>query len=158
MEPSARKKALRAITYGLYVVGTRRGDEVNAFTANWLTQTSFEPPLVALAAKKGSLSCDMIRDSGLFSVNILEAGQKELAARFFRPVHRVGQKLGEVEFRPGSTGCPILLAALAYFECRVTDVVERGDHTLFVGEVVDAGVHRDGAPLTLAETGWYYGG
>lgn len=158
MDPAAKKRALRDITYGLYVVGTRDGDEVNAFTANWLTQASFEPPLVVLAAKKGSTSCEMIDKSRVFSVSTLETGQKDLAAEFFKPVHRVGNKFGNVAFKLGETGCPILEDALSFFECRVVDRVDRGDHLIYVGEVVNAGVHREGAPLTLRETGWNYGG
>lgn len=158
MDEQAKKTALRGIGYGLYVVGTKVGDEVNAFGANWVTQASFTPPLVAVAAKKGTTSCDGIRDSGVFSVNVLETGQKDLVFSFFKPVSRVGNKFGDVEFYTSTTGSPILQDALAWFECTVVDVVDRGDHTLFVGEVVDAGVHRQGDPLTLKETGLFYGG
>ncbi|RIV28627.1 flavin reductase family protein [Alicyclobacillaceae bacterium I2511] len=158
MDDKSKKGALRGISYGLYVIGTKVGDDVNAFTGNWVTQISFTPPLVAIAAKKGTTSCDGIRDSGVFSVSVLETGQKDLAFSFFKPVSRVGNKFGEVEFYTQNTGSPILKDALSWFECRVVDVNERGDHVLFVGEVVDAGLHRTGNPMTLKETGLFYGG
>lgn len=158
MDEAAKKTVLRMVSYGLYVVGVRRGEEVNAFTGSWFTQTSFEPPLVAVAVKKGSTSHDMLKESGVFSVNVLESGQKELAANFFRPVHRVGNKFGNIEFSLGRTGCPILNNALGYLECQVVATVEEGDHSLFVGRVLEAGLHRQGEPLTLRETGWSYGG
>jgi len=159
MDEQAKKTALRHITYGLYVIGTKIGeDDVNAFTGNWVTQASFQPPLVAIGVKKGTTSCDGILESRVFSVNVLESGQKDLAFKFFKPLKRVGNKFEDVEFYTSTTGSPILRDALSWFECRVTDVVDRGDHTLIVGEVVDAGVHREGKPLTLAETGLFYGG
>lgn len=158
MDDQAKKTALRGITYGLYVIGTKVGDEVNAFTGNWVTQASFTPPLVVIGVKNDTVSCGGIRESGVFSVNVLEAGQKDLAFSFFKPVSRVGNKFGDVEFYTSTTGSPILTAALSWFECKVVDVVERGDHIIFVGEVVDAGVHKTGEPLTLKETGLFYGG
>ncbi|MCI0182578.1 MAG: flavin reductase family protein [Acidibacillus sp.] len=158
MDDQAKKTALRGITYGLYVIGTKVGDEVNAFTGNWVTQASFTPPLVVIGVKNDTVSCGGIRESGVFSVNVLEAGQKDLAFSFFKPVSRVGNKFGDVEFYTSTTGSPILTASLSWFECKVVDVVERGDHIIFVGEVVDAGVHKTGEPLTLKETGLFYGG
>ncbi|MCL6443833.1 MAG: flavin reductase family protein [Alicyclobacillus sp.] len=159
MDEQAKKTALRGITYGLYVIGTKIGeDHVNAFTGNWVTQTSFAPPLVAIGVKKGTTSCDGILTSRVFSVNVLETGQKDLAFKFFKPISRVGNKFDDVEFYTSTTGSPILKDALSWFECKVTDVNERGDHVLVVGEVVDAGVHREGEPLNLRETGLFYGG
>jgi flavin reductase (DIM6/NTAB) family NADH-FMN oxidoreductase RutF len=73
-------------------------------------------------------------------------------------MERVGNKFGDIAFKLSGNGCPILEQALAYFECRVVDKIERGDHTVFVAEVIDAGVQREGQPLTLAETGFKYGG
>lgn len=158
MDDQAKKTALRGISYGLYVIGTKVGDDVNAFTGNWVTQTSFAPPLVAIAAKKGTTSGDGIHDSKVFSVNVLESGQKDLAFSFFKPVSRVGNKFGEVEFYTQSTGSPILKDALSWFECKVVHEYDGGDHVIYVGEVVDAGVHREGSPMTLSETGLFYGG
>lgn len=158
MDEAAKRKALRMITYGLYVIGVCRDGELNGFTADWLTQTSFDPPLVALAVKRDTTSHAMIEASGVFSVNVLESGQQELAAKFFRPLHRVGNKLGDVEFYLGKTGCPILREALGWFECEVIARFREGDHSVMIGQLVNAGVHRQGKPLALRETGWVYGG
>ena len=158
MDANAKKVALRGITYGLYVVGTKDESGVNGFAGNWLTQTSFDPPLVALAVKADTRSQKQIAASGVFSVNVLESGQKDMAVAFFKSVEPEGNKLGGYEFYTETTGCPIFKDALRFFECKVVDKVERGDHYIYVGEVVNAGVHRDGEPLTLKETGFNYGG
>jgi len=158
MDPNAKKSALRGITYGLYIVGTNDDSGPNGFAGNWLTQTSFEPPLVALAAKAGTRSQQQIASSGVFSVNILESGQKDMAVAFFKSLQAEGNKLAGYEFYTEQTGCPIFKDALRFFECKVVDKVEKGDHYIYIGEVINAGVHREGEPLTLKETGFNYGG
>jgi flavin reductase (DIM6/NTAB) family NADH-FMN oxidoreductase RutF len=158
MDAAAKKSALRGITYGLYLVGTKDENGVNAFTGNWLTQTSFEPPLVAVAIKAGTRSQQQVASAGVFSVNILETGQKDMATAFFRSVEPEGNKLAGYEFYTEKTGCPIFKDALRFFECNVVEKVEKGDHFIYIGEVINAGVHREGEPMTLKETGFYYGG
>lgn len=158
MDPKAKRTALRGITYGLYIVGTKDESGVNGFAGNFLTQTSFEPPLVALAAKAGSRSQQQIAESGVFSVNVLETGQKDMVTAFFKALEPEDNKLAGYEFYTEETGCPIFKDALSYFECKVVDKVEKGDHFIYVGEVINAGVHREGDPLTMKETGFYYGG
>ena len=158
MDDDTRKAALRALTYGLYVVGARAGDEVNAMTATWVTQVSFEPPLVAVAVQTNAHTHALIDAGRSFTLNVLAAGQKALAAKFTQPQRRAGDKLGPYAIGLSATGCPILRDALAYVDCELVQAVPSGDHTLFIGRVVDAGIHRSGQPLTLAETGWHYGG
>ena len=84
--------------------------------------------------------------------------QKDLATAFFRGAQPSQGKLNGYDIETGQTGAPLLLASPAWFECRVVDEVPGGDHTIFVGEVVDAGVRSDEDALTLRETGFAYGG
>jgi flavin reductase (DIM6/NTAB) family NADH-FMN oxidoreductase RutF len=158
LDEQAKKTMLRKIPHGLYICGVKDGDEVNGFTASWVMQASFQPPLVVNCVNKNSISHAMIQSSQVFALSFLEDGQKDLAQTFFKPQRRVGNKFEEVEFYLGETGCPIISAALGYVECRVVGSVEQGDHTVYVGEVIASGVHRDGAPLLLESTGWQYGG
>ena len=158
LDQEAKKTILRKIPHGLYVCGVKDGEEVNGFTASWVMQSSFDPPLVVNCVKKDSKSHAMIKASGVFALSVLEAGQKDLAQKFFKPQRRVGNKFEDVEFTLGETGCPIISDSLGYFECKVVGSVEKGDHTVFVGEVIAAGVHRQGEPLLLETTGWNYGG
>jgi flavin reductase (DIM6/NTAB) family NADH-FMN oxidoreductase RutF len=125
---------------------------------NWLTQASFAPPLVVLGAKADNPSTQMIANSGMFLINVLESGQVPLASAFFKHVEPEGTKLGGAEFTPSPNGLPVLTDGLAWFECRLREKVALGDHTIFVGEVIEAGLNREGEPLTLAETGFKYGG
>ena len=159
MDLQAKKTALRKIPHGVYVVGVKQGSQLNAFTATWLTQVSFTPPLVALGIKRDSHSLEMIRQEGVFSVNLLGKDQKALAEHFVKPAAVVGEKLRTIAHHPGVTGTPILEDAIAHVECRVREVAnEHGDHAVVIGEVVEAGVRKDEVALTLMDTGWHYGG
>ena len=159
MDLQAKKVALRKIPHGVYIVGVKQGTQLNAFTGTWLTQVSFNPPLVALGIKKDSHSFEMIKQDKVFSVNLLGKDQKSVAEHFVKPATVVGEKLKDVKHRPGKTGAPILEDAIAWVECEVREIAnERGDHAIVIGEVVEAGVLRDEPALTLMDTGWHYGG
>lgn len=158
MADDTRTAVLQAIRYGLYVATSTDGTHRYAWAANWLTQCSFDPPAVALAARRGTSRALMIERGGVFAVNVMEHGQAGLVSRFYRPVEETADDLGGVAFTPGSTGCPLLDDALGSLECRVRDRVSGGDHVVFVGEVVDATWRRDGIPLALADTALDYGG
>lgn len=158
MKPEARNTVLKAIPYGLHAIGVRHGEERNAFTANWVMQCSFEPPMLAVAVENEGKSIGMIRGSGVLSVNIFGADQRRQAGRLARSAGRAPQKLEEMQYRDGSTGAPVLPETLGYVECRVVAELASGDHTIFVGEVVDAGVFREGQPLEIHAAGFTYGG
>ncbi len=156
MPAEAAKPALEQIGYGLYVVGSRNGD-VNGMTANWLTQVSFEPRMVALAVEAESHTMANIRASKVFSVNVIAEEDTALIEKFVSPQERAGDKLGGVDVRFEQTGCPILQRALAWLECEVEQIVMAGDHELVIGRVVNGGQNREGEPLTLKAMGWSYG-
>ncbi|MDJ0679059.1 MAG: flavin reductase family protein [Xenococcaceae cyanobacterium MO_167.B52] len=159
LDEQAKKTMLRKIPHGLYICGVRDGEEMNGFTASWLMQSSFKPPLVVNCVKQDSGSHAMIEKTKVFAISFLEEGQKELAKQFFQPKRRVGNKFEDVEFYEGAaTGCPIIKDSLGYIECKVVGKVDQGDHTVYVGEVIGSGIHREGKQLLLESTGWQYGG
>jgi len=159
MDPAVKKQVLRLFTYGLYAVTARHGDTVSAMTANWITQVSFEPPLLALAVENESHSRQVIEASGGFAVNVFETGQREQAGSLGRTYAKHPAKLSELPSRPGPvTGSPLLDLALGWVECRVQSRTPAGDHTLYVAEVVEVGLNREGTPLTLREAGFKYAG
>jgi flavin reductase (DIM6/NTAB) family NADH-FMN oxidoreductase RutF len=167
MDPNAKKTALRMIPYGLYVLTAQGKDgTVGAATVNWVTQASFAPPLVAVGVKADSQVHGLIKESRAFGLNVLGKGQQAMAFTFFKPAVREGQRISGEPFRAGATGAPILESTPAWVECRVVEVVEGGDHSVVVGEVVEAGVGRtpegraDDATLWLKDLGpsIFYGG
>ena len=158
LDADAKKVLLRKIPHGLFICGVAEGDVVNGFTASWVTQGSFEPPLVVMAVRADSTSNAMIQRTGKFSLNVLAADQKDLAAVFFKPQQGVGGRFEAAPYKLGEHGLPILDDGLGGVECAVVGQVAHGDHTVFVGEVKSAVLHRDAAALELSSTGWNYGG
>ncbi|MGF1486960.1 MAG: flavin reductase family protein [Prochloraceae cyanobacterium] len=159
LDEKAKKTMLLKIPHGLYICGVKDGDNMNGFTVSWLMQSSFKPPAIVNCVKQDSGSHEMLKKTGVFAISFLEDTQKDLAAKFFRPQSRVGNKFEDVEFYEGeATGCPIISDSLGYVECKVIGSVEEGDHTVFVGEVIGSRVHREGKQIRLEDTGWQYGG
>ena len=166
MDPQQKKVALRAINYGLYVLTAADGDDVGAAGVNWLTQASFEPPLVVVGVKTDSHAHPLIKETKAFALNILGKGQNALAFTFFKPAELKDGKISGEAFRPGTAGAPILASTPAYVECTLESSVDIGDHSVFVGKVVEAGVAKnpegraDDATLWLKELGdkVFYGG
>ncbi len=158
MDPAIKKKVLRTFTYGLYAISCADGGEVNIFTANWLTQVSFEPPLLALSVENDSKSLPMILRSRIFTVNVLRSGQRDLAGKLGKSAIYHPDKLAGIAFELGANGCPILNEALAWVACEVKHTIEAGDSNLLLAEVVDTRLLGEGQPLTMAEAGYRHAG
>ncbi|HLF96714.1 MAG TPA: flavin reductase family protein [Methylococcaceae bacterium] len=141
------------LTHGVYVIGVAAGETRNAFTAAWLMQASFDPPLLALSINPQHSSYRLLKDSGAFSVNVLKRSQTDLAGHFGQPASV--DKLASITWQAGlKTGTPILDGALAWFECRVEGEYLAGDHVVVVGRVVDGGVRDASAEaLNYRDTG-----
>jgi flavin reductase (DIM6/NTAB) family NADH-FMN oxidoreductase RutF len=158
MDPSQKKKALRMVSYGLYVVTAHAGEKYAAGTVTWLSQCSFTPPLVMAGIRRDGALYKVIKASHAFTVHVVGKGQKKLATTFFKTAEVDGDKLSGYLFEAGKTGSPVLTDAAAWFECRVVDVMKHGDHAVFVAEVVAAGVRHEEEPLTVRAAGFAYGG
>lgn len=159
MNEAAKKTVLRHFPYGLYGITVMSEGDDHAMTANWVSQAAFEPPMVVVAIENDARSLPMIRDARAFAVNVLAAGQRELAAQLGRSSRKVPYKLTGIPTKPGPvTGAPLLTEALGWLECRLVATMPAGDHTLVLGEVVEAGIEREGEPLTLSATGMKYAG
>jgi len=159
LDLAAKKAVLRLCPYGLYIVTCAHEGETNAFTANWLTQVSFEPPLIALSVENASVSLGLIEASGLFTICPLRDDQRELAGALGRSKVKVGDKLARIPHHLSPHGLPLLDAGvLGYVECRVVGKTAAGDSTLFVGEVVGASLVTEGTPLTMGAAGFRHSG
>lgn len=145
-------KALHTISYGLYVVGSRKGDRLNGQIANTVIQVTSQPPAISVCINRENLTYECIKDSGAFSVSVLsqETPLSYIGHFGFKSGRDLDKSEG-VNYRIGQTRSPIFLDhALAYIEARVTNEVDAGTHTDFIGEVIDADILKDGEPMTYA--------
>jgi flavin reductase (DIM6/NTAB) family NADH-FMN oxidoreductase RutF len=158
MDEKAKKQALLMIPYGLQVLGAAHDGRATVATVNWVTQASFNPPLVVVGVKKDSGAHALVKDSRKFALSMLGTGQKAIAGAFFRHVEPKDGKFGDYAYQTAGNGAPIVSDAPAAVECEVVGFYELGDHSIVVGKVTEAHVKRDSEALTMKETGWTYGG
>lgn len=159
MELSARKKTLRLLSNGVYVITSRHGDRYGAATVTWVSQASFKPPLIMAAIRTNSNVYQCLAPSGYAAIHVLEHDQQDLAQNFFSPTTTgIGIINGE-PFTDGMTQSPILRNTHAHIECRVVRILDDvGDHAVVIFEVVNAECNNLVRPLTIAESPWEYGG
>jgi flavin reductase (DIM6/NTAB) family NADH-FMN oxidoreductase RutF len=145
-------KALHQISYGMYIVSSRKGDSINGQTCNTVIQVSSEPPIISACINKGNLTHDFINDSGVFAVSILSQDTPlTLIGRFGFKSGRDVDKFKGIDYKLGETKAPIVLDnTLAYLEAKVINRVDVGTHTIFIGELVGAEAIQEGEPMTYA--------
>jgi flavin reductase (DIM6/NTAB) family NADH-FMN oxidoreductase RutF len=157
------KDALNRMPYGFYSITSKSGDEVNAMVANWLTQASFTPRLLALGLAKKAYSFGLIEAGQVFAVNIFNKVDSEAIMPYTKGRARNPEKMANASYSPApETGCPVLEGAAAFIECKVVQMVDAGgDHVIVVGEAVNAGILKEGEvsdTLRLLDLGWSYAG
>ena len=148
--------AFEGLVHGVYVVTTRTGDRLNGMTASWVSQVSLNPLLLMASIAPGRYSHDLIKESGVFAINVLTSEQVDLGKRFgFQSGRRVDKFTG-LEYFAAATGSPILPQAYAFFDLKLVATHPAGDHTLFVGEVVDAKIlHPEMHPLVFSKKDFF---
>jgi flavin reductase (DIM6/NTAB) family NADH-FMN oxidoreductase RutF len=160
-----RRRVLWAMPTGLYLIGSRAGEDVNLMTANLVVQVCLEPKLVAVALERESVTMRLVRDGHAFGVSLLPRDGRDVVRRFVKPVVDVerapdgtllamsGHAVSEV----GPDRLPVLASAAGFLVCTLTRTEELGSHTLCIGEVTDVG----GEPsevLRMEDTRMHYGG
>lgn len=158
MDAAARKRTLRSLSNGMYIVTSSSGSRYGAATVTWLSQASFKPPLVMAAIRPDSHVFKCLVESRAAAVHVLDRDQQEMAFRFFTPTRVLGDTINGEPFTAGVTSAPILKNAPAYFECLVRRTIVLGDHAIVIFEVVEADCRREIQPLTVAASPWEYGG
>ena len=147
------------IPNALALVGSKAGDERNAMTTSWITQLSMEPVLIGVGVDNSAVTHRLIHDGGSFTVNLWDATDTRVFVKFSKPAVDEGTTLNGRAVRAATTGAPVFDEALAWVDCEVRHELDLGSHTLFVGEVVDAGIADDEArPASMADTRMKYGG
>jgi flavin reductase (DIM6/NTAB) family NADH-FMN oxidoreductase RutF len=145
------QRALASIPYGVSVVTVGLGGDENGLTVSWLTQCAARPPMLCFSIHRHHHSLSLLDGHPHFVVNLLRAGQTELATRFARTALQQESKLDGLEVLAAPSEVPRLANALAWFDCAVRHRLEVGEHVLVVGEVTASGLLAEGAPMTSAE-------
>ncbi len=143
-------KALHKIGYGLYVVTSVKGENLNGQIANTVFQITSEPPTVAVSINKSNLTWEFIKESRVFAVSILRQDTPlDFIGRFGFKSGRDIDKLEGIDYKTGQTKAPIVIDnAVSYLEVEVVNEMDMGTHTIFAGRVVNADVLTDEPSMT----------
>lgn len=157
-----RRRVMWTMPTGLYVLGSRAGERRNAMTLSWATQVSSAPKLVAVAVEKEAFTHELVTEGGMFCLSIVDREDRAIVRKFTKPVEvdLEARTLNGFAFHDGPTGAPVLDQAVAWLDCRVHSTVDLGEHTLFIGEVIDAGFQKpeETPVLRMEDTRMSYGG
>jgi flavin reductase (DIM6/NTAB) family NADH-FMN oxidoreductase RutF len=132
--PEAFRRALGCWASGVSIVTSRLGERRHGMTVSAFTSVSLDPPLVLVCADRSSDTHALIREAGLFAVNLLAQGQQELSDRFAskQDEHRRFEGLATAS---ALTGAPLLPGCLLSLDCRLVAAHDAGDHVIYVGRV-----------------------
>jgi flavin reductase (DIM6/NTAB) family NADH-FMN oxidoreductase RutF len=126
------RSALGSFATGVTIVTASDGNgNGHGLTVNSFTSVSLDPPLVLWCLGNKSDSYELFSKSEHYAVNVLAAGQTDLAMRF---AGKGDQSFGEGEAGALATGAPVLDQAIAIFDCKVVQRIEAGDHLILIGE------------------------
>lgn len=159
-----RRRTFWKMPSGIYLIGSRAGEQRNLMTANWVTQLAREPKLLGVSVERDAFTHDLIERGQAFAVSIVDRADRTVIRKFVKPVEVTddGDTLNGVACATAPTsGAPVLGSALGFLDCRLERAIELGSHTLFVGEVVDAHLRDDAADaavLRMEDTRMNYGG
>jgi flavin reductase (DIM6/NTAB) family NADH-FMN oxidoreductase RutF len=148
---------------GLYVLGSRSGEQRNLMTLNWAMQVCVDPKLVAVSVERSAVTHDLIADGGCYSLALVARDDRAEVRRFVKPAEQdlQARTLAGMAYHDGRSGAPIPELALGYLDCALRHTFNLGSHSLFVGEVVDTGFAPGGedlAVLRMEDTRMSYGG
>lgn len=146
-------EAFFKISYGLYVVSSKKGDKINGYISNTVFQVTSEPAQFAVCCSKNNYTTEFINESKVFSISVLkQETSPELLGAFGYKSGRDIDKFKNFDYITGSTGIPILVEdTLAWFECKVVQSIDLGTHILYTAEIIDSDlIDANGEPLTYA--------
>jgi flavin reductase (DIM6/NTAB) family NADH-FMN oxidoreductase RutF len=138
IEPDDFRGAMRHLAGGVSIITAGRGDDISGMTVTSVTSLSIEPASLLVSINRASSSWPLIRDLGVFGVNILNADQLDIAERFAGKGGLKGaDRFAGATWRARASGAPLLQDALAAMDCAVDDIVERHSHAIVIGRVLD---------------------
>jgi flavin reductase (DIM6/NTAB) family NADH-FMN oxidoreductase RutF len=149
------RRVVGSFASGVTIIVTGREGAYHGMTANAFTSLSLNPTLVLVCIDKRAATLGRVRETGGFSVNILDAAQEHLSRAFATRGSPESNGLIGVDFHLGESGLPVLDEAIATLECEVRQEYEGGDHAIFVAEVMHAQMADETEPLLFFRGGYH---
>ena len=153
-----KKTILRKIPNGLFITTAKDGDTATGAVISFVTQISIEPSLIALSIRKKSSFYDVVEKSKYLSINLPNKEQQSMVSSFFKIKDQAHDSINGYGFKWSKLGNPLLDNIPMILEVKIIEIIDIGDHPIFICEVVNAILHQEVEMLTMADTEWHYGG
>jgi len=161
LDPELVNKITWKIPNALALVGSASGEEWNAMTTSWISQLSMDPVIIGIGVDNKAVTHRLISEGGSFTVNLWSSDDTRPFVKFSKPAEREGNTLNGRPVKTATTGAPVFEEAIAWMDCEVRQSIDLGTHTLFLGELVDAGINEDEEDqraAAISDTRMKYGG
>ncbi len=145
------------LVQGIYIVSTEYENQLAGLTAAWVMQSSFKPPMLAVALGPTRRTAELIDKSGKFLIQVLEETQRQIAEIFGYHSSRDFDKFSKVKWsKSEKLKLPVIEGVLGYFECELQGRFESGDHMIYNGKIVNHKILRqDGRPMHFSMRDWF---
>lgn len=151
VEKAEFRRALGHFAAGVTVVTTKLADgQAVGITVTAFSSLSLDPPLALICIDKRARIHDRLQVGNAFAVNMLAQDQEFVSRRF---ASSEPDQFREIGYRDGTTGVPLIAGAIATVECRITELLPGGDHTIVIGTVEATSV-AEGKPLLYFRGGY----
>lgn len=154
LDAAGYRKLIGHFATGVTVITTANDGLLHGMTANAITSVSLDPLLMLVCVDREAHAYEQLLQSGRFGVNILAEGQQDISRLFAAKAGPERGAMRGVAFHLGEHGTPLLEGSLAHIECAVTDRFDAGDHTIFIGAVLDGRVLSDAPPLVFYQAAY----
>ncbi len=150
------QQILGKMANGIYILTTCHKDEINGMIVSWVSQVSYDPPLVMIAVHPNRYSHHLLEKNGVFALHLVARDQPDFLGHFSKPVP--SSKFDSIQWYKGKTGCPVFDDCIGYIECKVIKILKPGNHTLFIGQIKNGKFLSSEDPMsTLDYLGTYVG-
>ncbi len=151
----AIEQVVEKFTYGIYLLTCRYREVNHGMIVSWVSQISYDPPLLVTCVKKTRRILPVLEETGHFALHVLENTQKVILSSFKHPDPT--ERFSGLSYQILPTGVPVLTNVLGYVECEIKEKYTPGDHVLVIGEILSGESFKDdGDPLTCYDLGKVY--
>jgi len=153
-----KKTILRKIPNGLFITTAKDGDNATGAVISFVTQISIEPSLIALSIRKNSSFYDVAEKNEYLAIHLPDKVQQSMVSEFFKIKDQSQSSINGYGFEWSELGNPLLDDIPMILEVKIIDIIDKGDHPLFICEIVNTVLRQDVEMLTMADTPWHYSG
>ena len=153
-----KKTILRKIPNGLFITTAKEGEKATGAVISFVTQISIDPPYLVLAIRKDSSLYKVAEKSKYLAIHLPSKKQQSIVSSFFKIKDQSQDSINGYNLKWSELGNPILDDIPMILEVKTIELIDKGDHPIFICEVVNTILRRDVDILTMEDTNWHYGG